>query len=116
VRVIGPVLGALSGVLLGATSIGSPAIAGYFHALRLPPREFVFALAAFSQVLVTVQVVGLWGLGAYDAEIVRAAALVLVPMLVTFAIGMRLRSRIVGFLARSALVLVGQGLRGLGVL
>lgn len=125
VRVIGPVLGTLSGVLLGATSIGSPAIAGYFHALRLPPREFVFALAAFSQVLVTVQVVGLWGLGAYDAEIVRAAALVLVPMLVTFAIGMRLRRRldtvvfrrvIVGFLALSALVLVWQGLRGLGVL
>ena len=125
VRVIGPILGALGGVLLGTTSIASPAVAGYFHALRLQPREFIFALAALFQVLGTVQVIGLWRLGEYDGEIVRVAALALVPMLATFALGVRLRRRldtvafrrvIVGFLVLSALVLVWQGLRGLGVL
>jgi len=125
VRIIGPVMGAIGGVLLGATSIASPAVAGYFHALRLPPREFVLALAVLFQLLGTVQVLGLWRLGEYDGEIVRIAVFALVPMLVTFAVGVRLRRRldslvfrrlIAGFLALSALVLAWQGLHGLGVL
>lgn len=125
VRVIGPLLGAVGGVLLGTTSIASPAVAGYFHALRLAPRDFVLALAVLFQILGAVQVFGLWRLGEYDAEIIRIAVLALVPMLVTFALGVRLRHRldsvlfrrvIAGFLALSALVLVWQGLRGLGVL
>jgi uncharacterized membrane protein YfcA len=125
VRVSGPVLGALGGVLLGATSIASPAVAGYFHALRLAPRDFVFALAALFQVLGTVQVLGLWRLGEYDGEVVRVAILALLPMLLTFAVGVRLRRRldsalfrrvIAAFLTLSALVLLWQGLRGLGVL
>ena len=125
VRVVGPVMGAIGGVLLGTTSIASPAVAGYFHALRLTPRDFVLALAVLFQVLGAVQVIGLWRLGEYDAEIVRIALLALVPMLVTFAVGVRLRRRldsalfrrvIAGFLALSAIVLVWQGLRGLGLL
>ncbi|HYY55067.1 MAG TPA: sulfite exporter TauE/SafE family protein [Candidatus Dormibacteraeota bacterium] len=125
VRVVGPLMGAIGGVLLGTTSIASPAVAGYFHALRLAPRDFVLALAVLFQILGAVQVFGLWRLGEYDGEIVRIAILALVPMLVTFALGVRLRRRldsalfrrvIAGFLALSALVLVWQGLRGLGVL
>ena len=125
VRVVGPLMGAIGGVLLGTTSIASPAVAGYFHALRLAPRDFVLALAVLFQILGAVQVFGLWRLGEYDGEIVRIAVLALVPMLVTFALGVRLRRRldsalfrrvIAGFLALSALVLVWQGLRGLGVL
>ena len=125
VRVVGPLMGAIGGVLLGTTSIASPAVAGYFHALRLAPRDFVLALAVLFQILGAVQVFGLWRLGEYDGEIVRIAILALVPMLVTFALGVRLRRRldsalfrrvVAGFLALSALVLVWQGLRGLGVL
>ncbi|TMD61854.1 MAG: sulfite exporter TauE/SafE family protein [Chloroflexi bacterium] len=125
VRVLGPVLGGISGVLMGTTSIASPAVAGYFHALRLAPRDFVVALALLFQILGTVQVLGLWRLGEYDSEIVRIALLALAPMLVTLAVGMRLRRRldsaifrrvISGFLALSAIVLVWQGLRGLGIL
>ncbi len=124
-RVFGPVLGAVGGVLLGSTSIASPAVAGYFHAMRLSPREFVFALAAVFQILGVVQVVGLWRLGQYDADVVGVALFALVPMLATFAVGVRVRRRldnavfrrvVAGFLALSAVVLVVQGLRGLGLL
>ena len=125
VRVLGPLLGGLGGVLMGATSIASPAVAGYFHALRLAPRDFVVALALLFQILGTVQVLGLWQLGAYDGEVVRLGLLALAPMLVTLAVGMRLRRQldnalfrrvIAGFLALSAIVLVWQGLHGLGVM
>lgn len=124
-KVVGPILGALAGVLLGSTSIASPAVAGYFHAMRLTSRQFVFALAVVFQILGVVQVGGLWRLGEYDAEIVRIAVLALVPMLAAFAIGVRVRRRldnaafrrvITGFLALSALILIVQGLRGLGVI
>lgn len=125
VRILGPVLGAISGVLMGTTSIASPVVAGYFHALRLAPRDFVVALALLFQILGTVQVLGLWRLGEYDGEILRIAVLTLAPMIVTLMVGMRLRRRldsalfrrvISGFLVLSALVLAWQGLRGLGVL
>lgn len=125
IKVIGPILGGISGVLLGTTSIASPAIAGYFHALHLDRREFVFSLAILFQILGTVQVLGLWRLGQYDADIVRTALLAMIPMLVTFTLGARLRNRldnavfrrvIVGFLAISAASLVWQGVHGLGVL
>ena len=125
VRVLGPVLGAAGGVLMGTTSIASPAVAGYFHALRLAPRDFVVALAVLFQILSIVQVVGLWRLGQYDGDVVRVGILALAPMLVTLVAGMRLRRRldsllfrrvIAGFLVLSALVLVWQGLHGLGVL
>lgn len=125
VRVMGPVLGAASGVLMGTTSIASPIVAGYFHALRLEPREFVVALALMFQVLGTVQVVGLASLGAYDATILTTALLALAPMLVAFAVGVRLRRRldsvafrraVTALLALSVLVLTWQGLHGLGVL
>ncbi len=124
-RVFGPVMGAVGGVLLGSTSIASPAVAGYFHAMRLEPREFVFAVAVVFQVLGIVQIAGLWRLGEYDADVVRIALLALVPMLLTFAVGVRLRRRldsavfrrlVAGFLALAACVLVVQGLRGLGVI
>ncbi len=124
-RIVGPILGALAGVLLGSTSIASPAVAGYFHAMRLTAREFVFTIAAIFEVLGVVQVLGLWQFGQYDAEIIGRAALALVPMLLAFMIGIRVRGRldnvvfrrlISGFLALSALVLIMQGLRGLGVL
>lgn len=125
VRILGPVMGGVAGVLMGATSIASPAVAGYFHALRLAPRDFVVALALLFQILGAVQVVGLWRLGEYDGEVLRIAVLALVPMLATLLVGMRLRRRldnllfrrvIRGFLTLSAIVLVWQGLRGLGVL
>lgn len=124
-RVVGPVLGAIGGVLLGSTSIAAPAIAGYLHALRLQPRDFVVALALVFQALATVQVAGLAALGAYDATLVTTALLALAPMLVAFAAGVRLRRRldtanfrraVTGLLALSAVVLTVQGLRGLGVL
>jgi uncharacterized membrane protein YfcA len=123
VRVLGPVMGAVGGVLMGATSIASPAVAGYFHALRLAPRDFVVALALLFQILGTVQVVGLWRLGQYDGEVFRVAVFALVPMLLTLLVGMRLRRSldsavfrrvIAGFLLLSAIVLVWQGLHGLG--
>lgn len=125
VRILGPTFGAIGGVLMGTTSIAAPVVAGYVHSLRLPPRDFVVAMAVVYQALSIVQVIGLWRLGAYEAATLGPSLFALIPMLLAFAVGVRVRRRldnavfrrlVAGFLALSALVLVGQGLRGLGVI
>ncbi len=125
VRLLGPAVGAISGVLNGSTSIASPLLASYLHALRLEKREFVIALAAVFQIFSLVQVVGLWRLGLYDDTTLPAAILGLAPTLVCTFVGARIRDRldnarfrtlITILLALSTVNLVAQGLRGLDVL
>lgn len=124
-RVMAPVVGVVSGILNGSTSIASPAIAGYLHARRLTPREFVVSLALIFQVYGTIQVLGLWRLGLYDQTVLTMGFAGLAPTLLTFFVGQRLRARldnatfrtaITILLLVSALNLIIQGLRGLGIL
>jgi uncharacterized membrane protein YfcA len=76
------------------------------------------------QVFVIVQVIGFWQLGLYDRKSVTVGVLSLVPTLVAVALGVRVRDRlnmgtfravINALLALSAINLIAQGLRGLGV-
>ena len=124
VKVVGPLVGVLGGVLMGSTSIASPLLGGYLHALRLSPREFVVLLAAIFQIFGTVQILGLWRLGLYDQTTLPASLLGLVPTLAFTLVGARIRDRldnevfrrlIVILLGLSAVNLVVQGLRGLGL-
>lgn len=122
---VGPILGAISGVLQGTTSIGSPLIAGYMHTWRLPPRDFVASLAAIFSVWAAVHVAGLARVGLYDQQLLVLSVLALAPTLVALGLGVRLRDRlgtaafrrfVTALLLVSAVVLTVQGLRGLGLL
>ncbi|HLC42080.1 MAG TPA: sulfite exporter TauE/SafE family protein [Methylomirabilota bacterium] len=124
VKLMGPLIGGLSGLLLGGTSIAGPLLALYLHSKRLPPREFVASLTVVIQVFATVQLIGFWQLGLYNRSSVAVGLLSLLPALLAVAIGVRVRGRvntetfrtvISVLLALSAINLIVQGLRGFGV-
>src|SRR5438128_5087187 len=60
-RFLVPVVGFAGGVMQGTTSISSPLIGSFFHAMRLEPRDYVITLAAVFQISAIVQVIS------YDA-------------------------------------------------
>ncbi|HWP34883.1 MAG TPA: TSUP family transporter [Thermodesulfobacteriota bacterium] len=124
-KVLGPLVGFASGVLMGATSISGPLVGSYLHARRLTAERFVVAIAFIFQVFAVVQVIGLWRLGLYDRTTVTVGLTGLVPTLLAFWLGTRVRERldtrafrtvVVALLLLSAVNLLLQGLRGLGVL
>jgi uncharacterized membrane protein YfcA len=124
VKLIGPLIGGLSGLLIGATSIAGPLLAVYLHSKRLTARQFVASVTVVFQVLGIVQVIGLWQLGLYNRSSLTIGLLSLVPTLLAVAIGVRVRDRlntgtfrtaISALLALSAVNLIAQGLRGFGV-
>jgi uncharacterized membrane protein YfcA len=125
VRAIGPLLGTISGILQGTTSIGSPLIAGYMHARRLAPSDFVVSLAVTFSVWAAVHVAALARVGLYDRELLSLSLLALAPTLLALWLGVRLREHlgtlafrrfVTALLVLSAAVLTIQGLRGLGLL
>ncbi|MBI1894123.1 MAG: sulfite exporter TauE/SafE family protein [Candidatus Rokubacteria bacterium] len=124
-RLIGLLVGGFSGLIHGGTSISGPLLAGYLHARRVPSREFVASIAVILQVFSIVNVIGLWRLGLYDRTTVTTGLLSLIPSLLAFYLGIRVRDRLNNatfrkvisvLLVLSALNLLVQGLRGLGVL
>ncbi len=124
-RLIGLLVGGFSGLIHGGTSISGPLLAGYLHARRVPAREFVASIAVILQVFSIVNVIGLWRLGLYDRTTVTTGLLSLIPSLLAFYLGIRVRDRLNNatfrkvisvLLVLSALNLLVQGLRGLGVL
>lgn len=121
-RVMGPVIGGFTGLLSGTVSISGPLLTVYLHAKRLATRDFVASIAAVIGIISVVQVIGLWRLGLYDRTNVTMGTLSLIPSLLAFVIGVRVRERLNNasfrvvisvLLALSALNLLVQGLRGL---
>src|SRR2546428_9592600 len=45
-KLLTPIVGFVGGVMQGTTSISSPIIGSFFHAMKLPPREYVLTPAA----------------------------------------------------------------------
>lgn len=93
-RILGPLVCFVGGVLQGTTSIASPLVGSYFHAQRLPPREFVFVLAAIFQLNSVVQLVGYTAQGLYTEEVVAIGLIGLVPTLLALAAGIWARGRL----------------------
>ncbi|MBI3521604.1 MAG: sulfite exporter TauE/SafE family protein [Chloroflexi bacterium] len=93
-RIIGPLFGLVGGVMLGTTSIGSPVIGSYFHARRLPPRDYVIAVATVFQISAITQLIGFSLLGLYTPEIVALGLFGLVPTLLALMAGVFLRGRV----------------------
>lgn len=93
-RVLGPLVGLVGGVLQGTTSIASPLVGSYFHALRLPTRDFVVVLAAVFELNAVVQVIGYAALGLFTPEVLALGLLGLVPTLLALLAGMYLRGKL----------------------
>ncbi len=93
-RLLTPFVGLAGGVMQGTTSISSPVIGSYFHALRLPPRDYVITIVTVFQLSSTVQVVAYWALGLFTPELVTLGVIALVPMLLALMAGMALRDRL----------------------
>jgi hypothetical protein len=94
VRLAGPAIGFLGGVLQGSTSIASPLIGSYFHARRLPPREFVVVLAALFQLNSIVQIGGFIALDLLSSDLLALGIAGLVPTLIGLIAGIEMRGRI----------------------
>lgn len=93
-RVLGPLVGFVGGTLQGTTSIASPIVGSYFHALRLAPADYVLVLAAIFELNAAIQVIGYAALGLFTPEIVAIGLIGLVPTLLALAAGIFLRSRL----------------------
>jgi uncharacterized membrane protein YfcA len=93
-RLLTPVVGFVGGVMQGTTSISSPVIGSFFHAMRLPPREYVLTLAAVFQLSSAVQLVSYAALGLFTPDLVALGVIACVPMLVALMAGIAIRGRL----------------------
>ena len=93
-RVLTPVVGFVGGVMQGTTSISSPVIGSFFHAMKLPPREYVITLAAVFQLSSIVQVVSYAALGLFTPELLTLGVIACVPMLAALMAGIAVRGRL----------------------
>lgn len=94
VRVAGPVVGFIGGVLQGSTSIASPLVGSYFHARNISSADFVIVLAALFQLNAIVQIGSFVGLGLLSRDLVALGIAGLVPNLLGLIAGIELRGRI----------------------
>lgn len=93
-RILGPVVGLVSGVLQGTTSIASPLIGSFFHARKMERHDYVIVLAAIFELNAVIQLAGYALLGLYTANIVAIGLLGLVPTLLALMAGIFFRSRL----------------------
>jgi len=91
---IGPVAGAVNGILAGMT--GSFTVPGvmYLQSLGLPRDMFVQAMGILFLLSTLGLAVALGGNGLLDPGLLRQSAVALVPALIGMAIGQRLRGRL----------------------
>ena len=93
-RVLTPVVGFVGGVMQGTTSISSPVIGSFFHALRLPPKEYVITLAAVFQLSSIVQLVSYTALGLFTPDLFTLGVVACIPMLLALMAGIAIRGRL----------------------
>lgn len=94
VKVAGPVVGFVGGVLQGSTSIASPLVGSYFHARRLSAKEFVVVLAALFQLNSIVQIGGFLAFDLLTPDLLALGVAGLVPNLIGLIAGIEARGRI----------------------
>ena len=93
-QLLTPVVGFVGGVMQGTTSISSPVIGSFFHAMKLPPREYVITLAAVFQLSSAVQLVSYAALGLFTPDLVTLGVIACIPMLVALMAGIAVRGRL----------------------
>jgi uncharacterized protein len=92
-RVASPVMGALCGVLGGATTIYGPLVALYFQALRYEKWPFVYVLSIIFLAGTLAQNATYAALQLYRPDIVVYGLLACLPMLVGLQLGVRAQRR-----------------------
>ena len=93
-RVLGPTIAFFAGLLQGTTSISGPLIGSYFHAERVKPAHFVFALAALFEVDSIVALVGYTAQGLFNETNVTLGIVLLIPTLAAMTVGIWARGRL----------------------
>jgi uncharacterized protein len=93
-RLLVPVVGFVGGVMQGTTSISSPVIGSFFHAMRLEPRDYVITLAAVFQLSAIVQLISYAALGLFTPELATLGVIACIPMLLALMAGIAVRGRL----------------------
>ena len=93
-KLLTPIVGFVGGVMQGTTSISSPIIGSFFHAMKLPPREYVITLAAVFQLSSAVGLVSYAALGFFTPDLVALGVIACIPMLVALTAGIAIRGRL----------------------
>jgi uncharacterized membrane protein YfcA len=90
----------------GSTSITSPVLASYIHALHLAPRDFVYVISALFLLGNSVQSVAYAQLGLFDPPMLAMIAASMVPLVTGVYVGMWLQGRIEPFVFRRIVLCV----------
>jgi uncharacterized membrane protein YfcA len=93
-KLFSPWVGLAAGVFQGATGISAPVLATYFHALKLRPDAYVFAVSAPFAVLGLAQVLSFGVASMFTADLLVLALLSLVPAAVFIPLGIYVRPMI----------------------
>ena len=93
-QLLTPIVGFVGGVMQGTTSISSPVIGSFFHAMRLEPRDYVITLAAVFQLSAIVQVISYAALGLFTPELATLGVIACIPMLLALMAGIAIRGRL----------------------
>ncbi|MCZ6489697.1 MAG: sulfite exporter TauE/SafE family protein [Acidobacteria bacterium] len=84
---LSPLTGFCSGALQAATGMSAPAIATYFHALKLEPRAYIYAVATPFLVMSVVQFATLVSLGVYTSALLLESLLAAIPAMLVIPLG-----------------------------
>ena len=106
VRIAGPIVGFVGGVLQGSTSIASPLVGSYFHARKLSAAEFVVVLAALFQLNSIVQIASFAVTGLLTPPLLALGIAGLVPNLLGLIAGIELRGRVSAVTFRRIIVVL----------
>ena len=87
-------IGALGGLVHGATGNSGPVFGTFLHSLGLARSSFVFALTVPFLVFGSIQVVTLFSLGAFTPERITQALWAILPVLVVIPVGTRIARRL----------------------
>ena len=87
-------IGAVGGLVHGATGNSGPVFGTFLHSLGLARSSFVFALTVPFLVFGAIQVVTLFSLGAFTAERTTQALWAILPVLVVIPVGTRIARRL----------------------
>lgn len=93
-KIASPVFGLASGFIQGTNGISAPAIAPYFHAIRLEHHTYVFAIATTFWTITVVQLATLTNLGVYNSDRLVEGLIALIPVVLAQPLGMKLSRQI----------------------
>jgi uncharacterized membrane protein YfcA len=91
---IGSMIGLGAGLLGGTTSVFATPIVMYFHALRIPKRDFVVLLNLVLGISTLTQIVNYAGLGLYSRQVLETTLLTATCVTAGMVLGFRIQDRI----------------------